>query len=347
MSENQTHSDEDRMELSEVGDQVFAAERIEKKRVRKGKVEYLVKWKGWSIKHNTWEPDENILDARLIEAFEEKEREDPQSHKRGPKPKKDKITNQKDVDRDYSPTSPKRKPRVTSREYSLSPSPEPEDKDKPSRRDALKRKAEVIKESGKIGVTITTSPRSSPSHQQLSPRSSGSSPLAKIPRLQTDRGKSAETSDAALTSPQSRPGKYAWERERQVSPKRSPRQLTPDSAKESDAHRRDVNAKSDRDKIEKAATTPASEKPLSAPAVNAKVAAEVDTVSEEVENAAEEVSSTNAHSAEYWMSKQPLADQIVITDVTVDLMTVTIRECKSKSSFFKENEDKETPSINR
>ncbi|XP_075941010.1 chromobox homolog 7a isoform X3 [Anarhichas minor] len=36
------------MELSSVGDQVFAVESITKKRVRKGNVEYLLKWQGWS-----------------------------------------------------------------------------------------------------------------------------------------------------------------------------------------------------------------------------------------------------------------------------------------------------------
>uniref|UniRef100_A0A8P0PGV9 Chromobox 7 n=1 Tax=Canis lupus familiaris TaxID=9615 RepID=A0A8P0PGV9_CANLF len=38
------------MELSAIGEQVFAVESIRKKRVRKGKVEYLVKWKGWPPK---------------------------------------------------------------------------------------------------------------------------------------------------------------------------------------------------------------------------------------------------------------------------------------------------------
>lgn len=77
------------MELSAAGDRIFAAEAILKRRVRKGKLEYLVKWKGWAMKHSTWEPEENILDDRLIRGFEQKER-DREIHgpkKRGPKPK--------------------------------------------------------------------------------------------------------------------------------------------------------------------------------------------------------------------------------------------------------------------
>ncbi|KAI1884529.1 hypothetical protein AGOR_G00227310 [Albula goreensis] len=77
------------MELSAVGDRIFAAESIIKRRVRKGRIEYLVKWKGWTIKDSTWEPEENILDGRLIAAFEQKERERELygPKKRGPKPK--------------------------------------------------------------------------------------------------------------------------------------------------------------------------------------------------------------------------------------------------------------------
>ncbi|XP_039472778.1 chromobox protein homolog 7 [Oreochromis aureus] len=61
------------MELSAIGEQVFAVESIVKKRVRKGNVEYLLKWKGWPPKYSTWEPEEHILDRRLVQAYEEKE----------------------------------------------------------------------------------------------------------------------------------------------------------------------------------------------------------------------------------------------------------------------------------
>ena len=55
---------------------VFAAEKILKKRVTKGKVQYLVKWQGFKDpKYDTWEPTENILDSRLIEQFNDKQEE--------------------------------------------------------------------------------------------------------------------------------------------------------------------------------------------------------------------------------------------------------------------------------
>ncbi|KAK1163800.1 E3 SUMO-protein ligase CBX4-like [Acipenser oxyrinchus oxyrinchus] len=77
------------MELPAAGEHVFAVESIEKKRVRKGRVEYLVKWRGWSPKYNTWEPEENILDPRLLIAFQNRERQEQLMgyRKRGPKPK--------------------------------------------------------------------------------------------------------------------------------------------------------------------------------------------------------------------------------------------------------------------
>ncbi|KAK3556776.1 hypothetical protein QTP70_017196 [Hemibagrus guttatus] len=77
------------MELPAAGERVFAVESIEKKRIRKGRFEYLVKWRGWSPKYNTWEPEENILDPRLLVAFPHREREEQLMgyRKRGPKPK--------------------------------------------------------------------------------------------------------------------------------------------------------------------------------------------------------------------------------------------------------------------
>lgn len=42
---------------------------------------------------------------------------------------------------------------------------------------------------------------------------------------------------------------------------------------------------------------------------------------------------------EYWRKKNPMADEIFITDVTVDLNTVTIRECATEKGFFRERQN--------
>ncbi|RUS81080.1 hypothetical protein EGW08_011166 [Elysia chlorotica] len=87
------------MAHTKMGERVFAAECIQKRRVRKGKVEYFVKWKGWSIKYNTWEPEENILDSRLIDQFK---REGKSGYKRGPKAKKARVHETRNDDTDDS-----------------------------------------------------------------------------------------------------------------------------------------------------------------------------------------------------------------------------------------------------
>ncbi|XP_013110678.2 polycomb group protein Pc [Stomoxys calcitrans] len=68
-------------------DRVYAAERIIQKRIRKGVVEYRVKWKGWNQRYNTWEPEVNILDRRLIDIYEQGNKSSSTPSKRGPKKK--------------------------------------------------------------------------------------------------------------------------------------------------------------------------------------------------------------------------------------------------------------------
>ncbi|EUB56924.1 Chromobox protein [Echinococcus granulosus] len=52
---------------------IYTVEKLLDRRVRMNKVEYLVKWKNWNDKHNTWEPEKNILDKSLIENYQRAE----------------------------------------------------------------------------------------------------------------------------------------------------------------------------------------------------------------------------------------------------------------------------------
>ncbi|KAL6725487.1 hypothetical protein Aduo_007537 [Ancylostoma duodenale] len=71
---------------------VFAVEALLKERRRKGKVEYLVKWKGWGNKHNTWEPRENVLDDRLFEEFQKQKQKNKKRSSSGSASKKSDTT---------------------------------------------------------------------------------------------------------------------------------------------------------------------------------------------------------------------------------------------------------------
>ncbi|XP_044753429.1 polycomb group protein Pc [Coccinella septempunctata] len=348
----------------ELGDRVYAAEKIMKKRVRKGVTEYYVKWKGWSQRHNTWEPEVNILDLRLIDLYERSLRNDP--HKRGPK-KKEKIEKLKKIEaeeddlgsgeesQDEGSSVPQitlvSKPDDEEVPHSSEESPKEDEvevnenssssEDRPILErleiTGTKRKAEVLsKESGKIGVTITTSSPTSPLP-----------PAAKTPKLTLEKLSTlpVQISNQRQSKSDEEPSASS------IPPSTSPAVL-PATAPRSSTDKRPSPV--DPALPHSAPKEPASPKPV-ASRTDDKTSDDKNEESVEKKETSKQhklnghnnnnnVSVPNSQiltipDSGYWLSRNPVADQVFITDVTVNLKTVTIRECKTEKGFFKERKD--------
>ena len=66
------------LENDDEDDNEYSVEKIiDKKCSVNGKVQYLIKWKGFANSENTWEPIENLYCLHLIEKFEKKNHHDP------------------------------------------------------------------------------------------------------------------------------------------------------------------------------------------------------------------------------------------------------------------------------
>lgn len=72
--------------------------------------------------------------------------------------------------------------------------------------------------------------------------------------------------------------------------------------------------------------------------VNSSVPVTTNDSSENLENFPGEInlSETSPLSDEFWKKQNPLVDHVLITDVTKNHLTVTVRECDTSSGFFKD-----------
>uniref|UniRef100_A0A1B0CDS6 Chromo domain-containing protein n=2 Tax=Lutzomyia longipalpis TaxID=7200 RepID=A0A1B0CDS6_LUTLO len=349
-------------------DRVYAAERIIQKRIRKGKVEYRVKWKGWSQRHNTWEPEENILDTRLIDIYEQstqkgsstpgkrgkkKERalerdleseddetdaqtlvDEPVGNDKGDKVKdkhKDKL--HKDTGKKGISTGVpgERLTHVTSPAVSSSTGKatladlvdtnSSSSEDQPLREPlaGTKRKAEVLsKESGKIGVTIKTS---------------SDGPPAKVANVNTEAPalKPLTVSVPSRTEPSAplSPETPASRPESNTPPNTEVKPLEPEAPAEEPIPKK-APAKGVVREISEDI-----KKPESKLIANTQPKANNNNTIKKVH---EIPLSPKTASPKLWLPKSRVTDQVFITDVTVNLETVTIRECKTERGFFRERD---------
>merc|ERR1712156_818649 len=120
----------------ELGEQVFAVEAITKKRLKKGKTEYLVKWKGYSPRYSTWEPEENILDPRLIQQFIMKEQNKVEENKT-------------EAEAETPPPAPVPTPPVSSNKRGRKPKSESQDKSKKDKNESSSSEDEKEEEPAK------------------------------------------------------------------------------------------------------------------------------------------------------------------------------------------------------
>ncbi|KAI8117019.1 Polycomb group protein Pc [Lucilia cuprina] len=415
-------------------DRVYAAERIIQKRIRKGIVEYRVKWKGWNQRYNTWEPEVNILDRRLIEIYEQGNKSSSTPSKRGPK-KKEKERDpdpEPESDDEYTFTEEDAQPshastsavavnnisainttnatsssnsasltsasanhhhhyhhdkdkekekdkekkhhhhhhhhhhsskleRSTSRRSesphthgeskrqkehnaansssSLSFIPEADtnsssSEDQPLSRKEVgtKRKAEVLKESGKIGVTIKTSPDGPPPakiHCSVDTATPISTPLK------------AETEPLSPETPASRP--------EQATPSEKPQQY---NAQDDDDDETSSQAESQNETENNNIHNNNNNNNNNSNNNNNNQRQQ--HFDNNLENSPPKQKtqqpltplSPQALPPRFWLpAKCNISDKVVITDVTVNFETVTIRECKTERGFFRERDMKSSDSV--
>lgn len=346
-----------------------------------GKVEYLVKWKGWSTRHNTWEPEENILDERLIDIFERSLRGSST-----PKRKKKPVIEDSDEDEVPVPAAPVPTTSTTPVVVTPEPAPEPE---KPIKETIKKEKEEKhtkkekdVVDSPKLSPTVSKSSTSSvhlstPKEKPtVSNEPTGTSSGGKYPSpgLKISISGQNNDNDTASNSSDDQPLSHkdlaGTKRKAEVLSKEGKVGVTiktsPDESPAAKNQRLEAPSmvtplsSGPKTDIKPAAPlspdTPASRPESNIPLVDKSAAAgvannvppEEKAPKKPISNDFPPVSNNNtinqhqhltlsprAAPPQLWLPRSQPTNQVFITDVTVNLETVTIRECKTERGFFK------------
>lgn len=353
-----------------------------------GKTEYLVKWKGWGPQHNTWEPEENILDPLLTDIFNKSQRYSGTSTPK--KHNKKRTLEESDTDGETSQAEavekepPAKKDKIKIKEHTK--------KHESSKKSENHKKEEVS--SPKITVTI---PSSSLNHSSTTQKASPSlAPPAlfskiTIPPENTTEGEddgstSSSSDDQPIVSKDMLGGKRKAEvlskesgkigitiKKAVATPEKTiplpkikieKKTLTVPAALLLKEEEQDSSSTTTETSTSSVAVIPEKKEPAKAmiPENNIVVKTEDPKtpekapISPETNTSSKENKFTNlmtnsnmklltspksAH-PKLWLPKtQTTSDQVFITDVTVNLETVTIRECKTERGFFKSRQDME------
>lgn len=353
-----------------------------------GKTEYLVKWKGWGPQHNTWEPEENILDPLLTDIFNKSQRysasSTPKKHNRKrtlEESDSDEDTSQADV---VEKEPPIKKEKTKIKEHIK--------KHECSKKSENHKKEEVS--SPKITVTIPSSSlNNSSTTQKASPSAAATAPFPKNsnpPEITTEPDDDGSTSSSSDDQPIVSKDILGGKRKAEVLSKESgkigitikktattpekinslpkikiekkhstPASLLKEEEQDSSSTTTETSTSSVSVIPEKKETPPAM---IQIPENNIVIKTEdpktpeKSPASSETKTSSKENKFTNlmtnsnmklltspksAH-PKLWLPKaQTTSDQVFITDVTVNLETVTIRECKTERGFFKSRQDLE------
>lgn len=334
-----------------------------------GKVEYRVKWKGWSQRHNTWEPEENILDDRLIDIFERSQRYGTSVPK---KQIRKRVLEETDSDEDASQTDVvEKEPPIKKEKIKI--------KELPKKPESAKSIKKEEASSPKVPLTVLTSDLNSTDVTQKALPSASTPKIVyphEIPTL-ADDGSSSSSDDQPIVSKEVLGAKRKAEVLSKESGKigvtikktsttptkpllspqiKTERKTTPTlqvKVEDKDSKTTDLssaatalvqNKDTSKAMIPEKAVLVKAEEPITPEKValtDTKTSSKENKFTNLMTNSNMKLltSPKSAH-PRLWLPKaQSTSDQVFITDVTVNLETVTIRECKTERGFFKSRQD--------